>query len=127
MSSEKEVSRILQMIQARLITASEGVKLLDSVPKNVNKTLPKSSTQGTRPHGWIRITITDQKTGKEKVNIRLPANVVETGMKMGACYCPGVNNSAENKILDALHAGITGKVIDSIRAETGERITVSFE
>ncbi len=118
------------MVQAEKITPTEGVKLLDALPK----TDPKISggnavihTQGSRAPRWMRILVVDQKTGKEKINFRLPANVVETGVKMGACYSAGINNNAAKKILEALHTGLTGKVIDSINAETGERIVISLE
>lgn len=130
MPSDKEQLRILQMIQSKKITPDEGVKLLDALQKTDPKISGGNSaihTQGLRTPRWMRILVVDQKTGKEKINFRLPANVVETGVKMGACYSPGLNNNATKKILEALHTGLTGKVIDSIIAETGERIVISLE
>lgn len=130
MSSEQEVVRILQMVQARKISADEGVKLLKALPRlgpRENSSSPGSLTQGMKTYRWMRILIADQKTGKEKINIRLPGNVVETGVKMGACYCPGLNSNVTQRILESLRAGLTGKVIDSISTETGERIVISLE
>jgi hypothetical protein len=75
----------------------------------------------------MRVVITDLKTNREKINIRLPANVVDAGYKMGARYTPNLNGSTSNKILEALQMGETGKVIDICDNDSCERVVITLE
>lgn len=130
MASPEERLRILQMIQNGKITAEEGVKLLDSLEKgDPRSSQGKSSPQGneSKQSRWMRVVITDLNTNKEKINIRLPANVVDAGYKMGARYTPTLNGSSSNKILEALQMGETGKVIDICDNDTCERVVITLE
>jgi len=130
MAAAEERLHILQMIQNGKITAEEGVKLLDSLEKGDPRiSQGKSSPQGneTKQSRWMRVVITDLNTNKEKINIRLPANVVDAGYKMGARYTPSLNGSSSNKILDALQMGETGKVIDICDNDTCERVVITLE
>jgi len=130
MASSEERLHILQMIQNGKITAEEGVKLLDSLEKgDPRNSQGKSTLQGneSKQSRWMRVVITDLKTNREKINIRLPANVVDAGYKMGARYTPNLNGSSSNKILEALQMGETGKVIDICDNDTCERVVITLE
>lgn len=130
MASSEERLRILQMIQNGKITPEEGVRLLEALEKSDDRQPQgRSPSQGneTRQPRWMRVVITDLKTNREKVNIRLPANVIDAGYKMGARYTPNLNAATSNKILEALRMGETGKVIDVCDNDACERVVITFE
>jgi hypothetical protein len=130
MASSEERLHILQMIQSGKITAEEGVRLLEALEKGDNRpSQGRAASQGneTRQPRWMRVVVTDLKTNREKVNIRLPANVVDAGYKMGARYTPNLNGTTSNKILEALRMGETGKVIDVCDDDACERVVITFE
>lgn len=130
MASSEERLRILQMIQNGKITPEEGVRLLEALEKGDSRpSQGRSAAQGseTRPARWMRVVVTDLKTNREKVNIRLPANVVDAGYKMGARYTPNLNGVTSNKIMEALRMGETGKVIDVCDDDACERVVITFE
>ena len=130
MSSPEERLHVLKMIQEGNITAEEGVKLLEALEKKgqPQNTSGKSPTEaGTVSPRWMRIIITDLDTNREKINIRLPANVVDAGFKMGARFSPDLKGSDANPILQALQAGETGKVIDICDDDSCERIEINLE
>jgi hypothetical protein len=130
MASPEERLHILQMIQNGKISAEEGVKLLDALEKGDSKNSQSRSTQPgneIKQPRWMRVVITDLKTNREKINIRLPANVVDAGYKMGARYTPNLNGSTSNKILEALQMGETGKVIDICDNDSCERVVITLE
>jgi hypothetical protein len=130
MASSEERLRILQMIQNGKITPEEGVRLLEALEKSDDRQpqgQAPSQVNETRQPRWMRVVITDLKTNREKVNIRLPANVVDAGFKMGARYTPNLNAATSNKIFEALRMGETGKVIDVRDDNAGERVVITFE
>jgi polyhydroxyalkanoate synthesis regulator phasin len=130
MASSEERLRILQMIQSGKITPEEGVRLLEALEKNDDRQPSgRSTSQGNenRQPRWMRVVVTDLKTNREKVNIRLPANVIDAGYKMGARYTPNLNGTTSNKILEALRMGETGKVIDVCDNDACERVVITFE
>lgn len=130
MASSEERLHILQMIQNGKITAEEGVRLLEALEKGDARPIQgKAVSQGneTRPPRWMRVVVTDLKTNREKVNIRLPANVIDAGYKMGARYTPNLNGITSNKILEALRMGETGKVIDVCDDDACERVVITLE
>jgi hypothetical protein len=130
MASSEERLHILQMIQDGKISAEEGVRQLESLEKgDARPTQGRAASQGNenRPAQWMRVVITDLNTNREKVNIRLPANVVDAGYKMGARYTPNINGATSNKILEALRLGETGKVIDVCDNDACERVVITFE
>jgi hypothetical protein len=130
MASSEERLRILQMIQNEKITPEEGVRLLEALEKSDDRQPQgRSSSPGndTRQPRWMRVVVTDLKTNREKVNIRLPVNVIDAGYKMGARYTPNLNGTTSNKILEALRMGETGKVIDVCDNDACERVIITFE
>ncbi len=79
------------------------------------------------PPKWMRVTITDLKTNREKVNIRLPANVIDAGQKLGACYGHNISGREFDVIQHALNMGEKGKVIDVCDENSCERVVISLE
>jgi hypothetical protein len=130
MSSSDERLRVLKMIQGGNITAEEGVKLLETLDRQgvaTNGSDRSSTNSRTSVARWMRIIVTDLNTNKEKINIRLPANVVDAGYRMGAKFSPDINGVDANLILRALQAGETGKVIDICQDDQCERIEINLE
>jgi hypothetical protein len=130
MSSPEERLHVLKMIQEGNITAEEGVKLLealDGLESTANESGKSSAETKSSAPRWMRVIITDLNTNREKINIRLPANVIDAGFKMGARFSPDLKGLDANPILEALQAGETGKVIDICDNDSCERIEINLE
>ncbi|HEX7557431.1 MAG TPA: hypothetical protein VF338_12455 [Leptolinea sp.] len=130
MPSSEERFHVLKMIQEGKITAEEGVKLLDALERGeTGQSKNKSSEQGrinSAPR-WMRVVITDLNTKKEKINIRLPANVLNAGHKLGARFAPNLTGLNSEQIFQAVQMGETGKVIDICDEDSCERVVISLE
>jgi hypothetical protein len=130
MISSEDRLHVLEMIRAGNVTAEEGVKLLEALENRERKPNPVniSSHEGKQSSPrWMRIIISDLDTGKEKINIRLPVNVVGAGFKMGAKFSPDINGYDAISIMQALESGETGKVIDVCNNDSCERIEINLE
>jgi hypothetical protein len=123
MTTAEERMKILKMIQEKKITAEEGAKLLAALGKSEQK----QSTPAEGQSGWLRVRITDLDSGKASVNINLPLGLVNVGLKMGARFVPNMDGIHAEELTEALRQGMTGKIMDILDEEEGQRVEVYVE
>lgn len=124
MSLTEERMQILKMIEAGTITADEGAKLLAALEESADKSeRPVSGGQAR----WMRIRVTDLKTGRAKVNVNLPMGLVNFGMKMGARFAPEMENMDLDQIMEAIKEGAQGKIVEVEDDEDNERVQIYIE
>lgn len=132
MVSTEERLKILQMIQDGKITAEEGVKLMESLerqdmpPMSTNRPGP-TGIPGNKGQRWMRVRVTDTKTGKTQVNVRLPVSLINAGMKMGARFGPEIEGMDMEQLKQIIRSGETGRVIDVYDDEDGDHVEVFIE
>jgi hypothetical protein len=73
------------------------------------------------------VRVTDTGSGKTRVNVRLPVNVLSAGMKMGARFSPEVEGLDMDQLMSLINAGATGQVLDVVDEKDGERVEVFLE
>jgi hypothetical protein len=125
-ATAEERLRILRLIQDGKISAEEGMQLLDSLkePSRSTAQTPGAANRGAR---WFRVCVTDTDSGKARVNVRLPINVVSAGMKMGARFSPEVQGMDTDQLMTLINAGVIGKIVDVYDDEDGEHVEVFLE
>jgi len=128
MVSTEERLKILKMIQENKITADEGIKLLEAIdsPVTTTRNMGPQVVPGREPK-FLRIHITDTRTGRPRVNIRLPISVINAGFKMGAKFSPEVQGLDADQLLGFVKAGVTGQVVDIQDEEDGEHVEIYLE
>ncbi|MPM65984.1 hypothetical protein SDC9_112888 [bioreactor metagenome] len=126
MTSSDERLRVLKLIEEGKISASEAVSMLDAASKPENET-GQSTVVANEPPRYIHVLVTDMDSGKARVNIRMPINLVNTGIKMGAHLSTEINVLDTNQINDYIKRGITGQVLDVMDDDEGERVQIFLE
>lgn len=131
MATSEERMRILRMIQEGKITAAEGMQLLETLadvkpvpPMKASTDMPSVPVKVAR---WFRVRVTDTNTGKVRVNVRLPVNVLTVGFKLGARFSPEVEGLDTNQLMEAIRAGETGLIADVFDEKDGEHVEVFLE
>ena len=71
--------------------------------------------------------VTDTNTGKVRVNVRLPINVVNAGMKMGARFSTEVEGLNMDELVALINSGTIGQIVDVFDEEDGEHVEVFLE
>lgn len=124
----EERLQILKMVQQGTITAEEAAKLLGALDDSARGPA-RDAPQGNAR--WIRVRITDQNTGKKKVNVNIPMGVAEAAVRLGARFgthkVPEMGDLDLNEILTAVRTGNFGKVVDIDDAESGDHVEVYVE
>lgn len=128
MATSEERLKILRMIQEGKISAEQGIQLLEALegPKNASGKTPEVPAQRVAPR-WFRVRVTDIDSGKVRVNVRLPVNVLNAGFKMGARFAPEVEGLDINQLQELIRAGEMGKIVDVYDEEDGEHVEVFLE
>jgi hypothetical protein len=124
MMTTDERMKILNMINEGKITAEEGARLLSAL----NKQKKHQTTLREGDPRWLRVRVVNMHTGKEEVRVNLPISLVNVGLKMGARFIPDAEqDSVMEDLVQALSQGMTGKIVDVIDENEGQRVEVFLE
>ncbi len=123
MTTSKERLQILNMIEQGQISPEEGAKLLSALSA---KSAPTPSPPPPTAR-WFRVRVTDLNTGRNKINIHIPAGLVDVGLRMGARFVPASAEADLEEIADKIHSGQQGKIFESINEKDGEHIEIFLE
>jgi hypothetical protein len=129
MASSEERMKILKMIEEGKLSAEEGTKLLSALSASRLPTPPRAPGTHGMPGGarWLRIRVTDVRTGRSKASVQIPLALVDAGMKIGAHFAPEVEGVNMSNVMEALRSGVTGKIIDVTDEEDGEHVEIYVE
>lgn len=127
MATTEERLKILKMIEEGKISAEEGAKLLSALSDNRRTPTPPIPPRGPGAARWLRVRVTDLRTGRSKATVQIPLGLLDAGMKIGAHFAPEVDGVDMNELMAALRAGMTGKIIDAIDEKDGEHVEIFVE
>lgn len=127
MATTEERLKILKMIEEGKISAEEGAKLLAALSDSRRAPTPPVPPRGPGAARWLRVRVTDLRTGRSKATVQIPLGLLDAGMKIGAHFAPEVDGVDMNELMAALRAGMTGKIIDAIDEKDGEHVEIFVE
>jgi hypothetical protein len=130
MATSPERLKIMKMVQDGKITPEEGIELLDMLSeKNARGkvTTPDQTPSPKSTAQWFRMVVTDTKTGKTRVNVRLPVSLIGAGMKMGAKFSVQGQGVDQAHLAELIRNGSVGKVIDVYDDDDSEHVEVYIE
>jgi len=123
MATSEERMKILKMIEQRRISPEEGARLLAALAKAERKRTVGAPGEGK----WLRVRVTDIDSGKTAVNVNLPVSLVNVGLRMGARFVPEMEGVSMSELEESIRQGVTGKIIDIVDEEEGQRVEVYVE
>jgi hypothetical protein len=127
MATAEERMKILKMVEESKISAEDGAKLLAAL--NEGRKGAGAAAGGPAPDEprWFRVRITDLATGKAKVNLTFPMSVLNTALKMGARFAPGLDSDRIKSLVEAFRSGASGKIVEATDEEAGEQVEIFVE
>ncbi len=123
MVTSEERMKILKMVEDGKISAEEASQLLKALNKQERRRTP--TVEGDAR--WLRVRITDLDSDRASVNVNLPINMVNVGLKMGARFIPEFEGLDLEELADALRQGLTGKIVDVVDEEDRQHVEVYIE
>jgi len=133
MTLTEERLQILKMLEDGKITVDEAATLLAALESGVKK--ERAILQPGMPGmpgvaQWLRVRVTDQKSGKQKVTVNVPVSLVDVALKVGAKFAPELEEMDSNVVMEAIEAiksGAQGKIVEVEDDEGGDRVEVFVE
>jgi hypothetical protein len=132
MSTAEERLKILSMVAEGKITAEEGARLLSAlqVADHPGGSAAQSGTDAGLGPGearYLRIRVCNCESGRDKINVNIPMNLVSVALRMGARFAPDVDGVELEDIVKAIRQGARGKIVDVTDDEAGERVEIFVE
>lgn len=135
MTTQEERIKILSMLQDGVINAEQAAKLLEALSTMASDSKSASDASsvsgydrgGLQSGKFFRVRVTDTKTGKTRVNVRLPIGLVGAGLKMGMKFSPEMAGMDPEMLNEFLKSGEIGQIVDVLDEEDGEHVEVFIE
>jgi hypothetical protein len=124
MTDANERLQILQMIQNGQINAEEGIRRLEEFGTDAGAVEPPASASGPR---FLHVLVTDTRSNKASVNVRIPVNLINAGVKMGAHLHTEVNGANMDQVRELIRENYIGTVLDATDDEEDERVQLFLE
>jgi hypothetical protein len=124
MVTSDERIKILKMLEEGKISSDEAARLLKTLSQSKTDQHSQKSKQDPR---WLRVRVTDTERNKTSVNVNLPVELVNVGLRLGARFVPEVEGVDLEELYQALREGLTGKIVDVVDEDEGQRVEIYVE
>jgi hypothetical protein len=118
MQSERD--RILKMVEAGQVSASEAAQLLDALGAE------QRVAERARAR-LVRVRVSDLPSGRQKANVTIPVSLINVGLRLGARLAPQLSGSALDELVRTVERGATGRLLEWQDLEEGERVELFVE
>jgi SHOCT-like protein len=132
--AESERLRILQLLEQRKITAAEAAELLEALSGPVRegrrrdrgRWLSEELAPPSDRARWIRVRVTDERTGRVRTNVSVPIGMVGFGLGFARRFrgVPGVG--VVDEVFEAVRNGRRGTLFD-VASDGGERVEILID
>lgn len=115
MPTAEERMKVLKLIEEGKISADEGARLLAALEKSdkqARRRGRKADANTVEEGRWLRLRVSDTKSGKTRVNMTIPLGLVNMGLAVGARFVPDVAELDVEEVRNALRSGLQGKILE---------------
>ena len=118
-----ERAKILEMVERGQVSAKEGARLLGALERE-DETRVNVSEQSAR---WLHIRVSDLDTGRPKVNVNVPFELVKVGLQIGSRFAPDIEDLDMDEFVAELQSGVPGSLIEVEDEEGGEQVEIYLD
>lgn len=124
--AKDERDRILSLIEAGQISASDAARLLDTLdsdPRRPTRPLEAERERTIR----IRVRTLNQQRQPQHYMVGLPLSMLQASIRLGGYLLPQLNSELITTTIMAAAGGQSGRILDIQDLERGERIEIFVE
>lgn len=118
-----ERAKILEMVERGQVSAEEGARLLGALERE-GETRVNASERFAR---WLHIRVSDLDTGRPKVNVNVPFELVKVGLQIGSRFAPDIEDLDMDEFVAELQSGVPGSLIEVEDEEGGEQVEIYLD
>ncbi len=129
---------ILQMLSEGTIDVNRAAELLNAAQEESPETqaaatppapeeslAPETPAKPKRGGRWLRIHVSDLRTGRSRVRVNVPLGLVRFGLRIGARFTDELDEDLARDVIAALEEGtIDGTLVEVENEEDNERVHI---
>lgn len=119
--SSTDNMQILQQLESGQVSVEDAIGLMAS-SKKASSVAGSSETQR-----WLRVRITDLDTGKRKVSVNIPLNLMKWGFKFGSRFAPELEELDVEDLVSDLEQHAEGRLVEVEDEADNQRVEIFFE
>jgi len=126
MATNEERRKVLQMVEEGKLTPEDGARLLSALgaveeeaPRAAGVDAPAGGMNGRH----FRVRVSNAVTGQQKVSVNIPLGLVDLGLR----FVPQSEKFDAAAMREALRSGMTGRIVDVMDDEKGDRVEIFIE
>ncbi|GIK73693.1 MAG: hypothetical protein BroJett021_26810 [Chloroflexota bacterium] len=126
MMLSEERRKVLQMVEEGKLSPEDGARLLSALGQadEPQEDVASAATPGASMNGrYFRVRVTNVTTGKQKVTVNIPLGLVEFGLR----FVPENDKFDPEMLRQAIRDGLTGRIVEVLDDEKGERVEIFIE
>lgn len=120
MSSTDQL-QILQMVESGQVSVDDAIGMMSSPDSPA--ALPKSGD----PQRWLRVRVTNLETGKNRVSVNIPLNLMRWGLAVGSRFAPELADLSFDDMMTELDQHAEGRIVEVEDAEDNQRVEIYIE
>ncbi|HQY90211.1 hypothetical protein [Caldilinea sp.] len=125
MAISEERRKVLQMVEEGKLSPEDGARLLAALGQpeepGTEPAPPVSSVDATGRS--FRVRVSNVATGKQKVTVNIPLALVDFGLR----FVPASEKFNVETLRAAIHNGMTGRIVEVLDDEKGDRVEIFIE
>lgn len=116
--STEERNRVLRLVEAGKLSATEAADLLDALSVERDRLPERARTR------MVRVRVSSLQTGRLKVSVAIPVSLMQVGLRLGARLAPQFSGSEPDDLLQAIADGASGRLLDWQDPTEDERVEI---
>jgi 2-methylcitrate dehydratase PrpD len=128
MAISEERRKVLQMVEEGKLSPEDGARLLAALGQPVEEPeasapFPSADAALSANGRCLRVRVSNVTTGKQKVSVNIPLGLVDFGLR----FVPTNDKFDAEMLRTAIRDGLTGRIVEVLDDEKGERVEISIE
>jgi hypothetical protein len=88
---------------------------------------PSSTPQTTAGTRWLRVRVSDLSSGRNKVSVNIPFNLMKWGFALGSRFAPELENLDIDEMMDDLDEYAAGRIVEVEDETDNQRVEIYIE
>jgi len=113
--------QILQMVEQGRVSVEDAIGMMSS-PAN-----PAPTAQPGEGQRWLRVRVSDLNSGRNKVSVNIPFNLMKWGFALGSRFAPELEGLDIDEMIRDLDQYAAGRIVEVEDADDNERVEIYIE
>ena len=119
--SDTERLQVLQMIDSGEVSVEDAIGLMSSAGT------PSPSPESVGTQRWLRVRVSNLDTGKNRVSVKVPLNLMKWGLALGSRFAPELDQVDMDEVVMDLDQYAGGRIVEVEDESDNQRVEIYIE